>query len=440
VAFFGDVHGNLHALDAVLGDLARRRVRQAWCLGDLVGYGAFPDQVVRRLRAAGIPCLKGNYDRKVLDYPRKAAAWARKKRPEKLLAFRWAHEHLSSGSRAFLAGLPDSLALELAGRSVRLVHEGPPPCEYLGPGVDPGELERARARAGAEVLVAAHTHRPFAAEVPGGWVVNTGAVGRPEGDPRACYALLELGPRGVRVCHVRVAYPVEEAARAILAAGLPEGFAAMLRAGAPLDALAPAEAQGLEWSCRELLGRALPAELEHARQVARLADLLFEGLRPLHRLPEEARRRLACAAWLHDLGWVEGARGHHKASQRLILEDRELPLSPEERRRVALVARYHRKALPGPRHPEYAGLAREARREVRLLSGMLRLADGLDRGHRARVLELDCRLLPGEVRVRCRTRGPSAAERAAAEDKADLLRAALGRELSLAWGRTDEEG
>jgi len=445
VAALGDVHGNLHALDAVLADIGRRRVQGVWWLGDLVGYGAFPGQVVERLRARGDPAVLGNYDRKVLDYPARAAAWAGKKRPEKLLAFRWAHAQLSRAARAFLERLPERLALEQAGLRIALAHRGPEPFEFVGPALDARELGLLLDWAGADLLLLGHTHRPFAAEVGGRWVVNPGAVGRPEGgDPRACYALLELGSRGrVRVEHVRVPYPVEAAARAILDAGLPPAFADMLRCGAPLDALepAPVAAQGaLAEASQALARRLVPAELGHARQVARLALALFDELGGLHRLPAQTRAWLACAAWLHDLGWVEGASGHHKASQRLILADRSLPLGGAERALVACVARYHRKAMPSRRHAEYAALGRERRRWVRLLGGMLRLADGLDRGHAGAVHGLRCRIGPGRVRVSCQVAGLGAGERAAARDKADLLRVALGREVVLSFEALERGG
>jgi exopolyphosphatase/guanosine-5'-triphosphate,3'-diphosphate pyrophosphatase len=214
----------------------------------------------------------------------------------------------------------------------------------------------------------------------------------------------------------------------------------MLRRGTALEAIAPGRPAAVR-ACEALARRLLPAELGHARQVARLSRLLFDGLGGVLRLPAEARALLLCAAWLHDLGWVEGAAGHHKASQRLILADRGLPLGPEQRRLVACVARYHRKALPSPRHALYAELGREERRWVRLLGGLLRLADGLDRGHRGAVRELDVRLGPGRVLVRCRLAGRGAAERGAAEEKAGLLRRALGREIELAFvsGGTEEE-
>ena len=62
IAIISDIHGNLAALDAVLADLRTRSVEAVYCLGDLVGYAAHPNEVTERIRAAGIPTIMGNYD------------------------------------------------------------------------------------------------------------------------------------------------------------------------------------------------------------------------------------------------------------------------------------------------------------------------------------------------------------------------------------------
>ena len=71
IALLGDVHANLPALDAVLADAKKRGVDQIWNIGDFVGYGAYPDEVVKRLRNEGAISIIGNYDLKVLKFPKK---------------------------------------------------------------------------------------------------------------------------------------------------------------------------------------------------------------------------------------------------------------------------------------------------------------------------------------------------------------------------------
>jgi exopolyphosphatase/guanosine-5'-triphosphate,3'-diphosphate pyrophosphatase len=179
------------------------------------------------------------------------------------------------------------------------------------------------------------------------------------------------------------------------------------------------------------LARRCGYEREHTRQVTRLALVLFDELRGLHGYGPWERFLLRCGATLHDIGWIEGQKGHHKTARRLILEAEDLPFTERERQIVALIARYHRKALPKAKHPGWADLDAADRRRVRVLAGLLRVADGLDRSHLSGVRHLRCETACGEVVVRCDADGPLEAELAAADKKADLLRKALGRPVTV---------
>jgi len=140
------------------------------------------------------------------------------------------------------------------------------------------------------------------------------------------------------------------------------------------------------------LGRSLGFEEEHSRQDARLAVRLFDLTADLHGLGDECRDLLYCAGLLHDIGYVEGYWGHHKTAYKLILRA-DLPgLDERELRIVANVARYHRGAKPKMSHRGFAALDADDREVVAALGGLLRLADGLDRGHADAVRGVDARL------------------------------------------------
>jgi exopolyphosphatase / guanosine-5'-triphosphate,3'-diphosphate pyrophosphatase len=137
------------------------------------------------------------------------------------------------------------------------------------------------------------------------------------------------------------------------------------------------------------LGRSLGFEEEHCRQDARLAVMLFDQTSDLHGLDDECRDLLYCAGLLHDIGYVEGYWGHHKTAYRLIMEA-DLPgLAEREKRIVANVARYHRGARPKLKHKGFAALDLDERELVEMLGAILRLADGLDRGHTDAVRDLE---------------------------------------------------
>lgn len=176
----------------------------------------------------------------------------------------------------------------------------------------------------------------------------------------------------------------------------------------------------------------------HTRQVTRLALRLFDELAEpadLHGLAGPQRRWLQWAAMLHDIGLgLTGAQGHHKTALRCILDDRSIPWDDRLRRIVACVARYHRKALPSPRHEAFAELAEPDRQAVRKLAAILRVADGLDRTHRDVVADVRCRVSPKRVEIRCTVRGPAEdaeEELHFAHLKADLFSRAFGRSVRL---------
>ncbi len=162
----------------------------------------------------------------------------------------------------------------------------------------------------------------------------------------------------------------------------------------------------------------------HSDRVRALALRLFDGVGPrLGCLPED-RQILADAALLHDVGYHIGFRGHHKHSYHLILHAELLGMSPSEQVMVANVARYHRGKRPSKRDESLAGLAPDVRKRIRRLAAILRLADGLDRGHMGAVRDVRVRWLRRALRV---TPVPARSGRAlrlevwGAQRKSDLL-------------------
>lgn len=176
------------------------------------------------------------------------------------------------------------------------------------------------------------------------------------------------------------------------------------------------------------------ADLPHAEQVTHLALQCFDALVPLHRLGPVERNLLAAAGLLHDIGWCDGRRGHHRRSCELIRDDTTLPLEPKERAMVALIARFHRRALPDPeKHPLYATLDPPSQTTVCWLGGVLRLADGLDRDHLQDVGEVRCEVGSEIIRVHCRTRRPTVELQSVSFPKADLLEATSRRRCEITW-------
>lgn len=237
LTIFGDIHANLPALDAVMADMESRGLHNRYCLGDLVGYGTFPNEVAERIREAGIPTIMGNYDQGV-GHDSDDCGCAYKTEIEEARGKRsiaWTNTHTTPEIKAYLRGLVSQIPLELGGLKVLLVHGSPRKVnEYLYENRPEDSFERILDNAGVDVLVCGHTHLPYHKMLPSGrHIINAGSVGKPKDrDPRACYVVLRAENRHMEVEFMRVEYDVEAAASAIEASEMPHEFAQMLRDGA----------------------------------------------------------------------------------------------------------------------------------------------------------------------------------------------------------------
>lgn len=238
IALVGDIHANLPALEAVFSHARQQLASVIWNVGDIIGYGPYPNQVIELLREIRVISIVGNYDLKVLNFPDKKTKWRKTKRSEKYTAFRWANKQLTARNRQYLSKLPQELRLNIAGRRILLTHGSPISNEEPLTANTPQEwLEQLGRIAQADIIICGHSHQPFTRQVGDVWFINTGSVGRQgDGDPRACYAILDITEKYLDVQHYRVEYDIERTASAIRQAGLPEIFAQMLLHGCDLDA------------------------------------------------------------------------------------------------------------------------------------------------------------------------------------------------------------
>ena len=239
VAVISDIHANLHALHSVLAAIDAEAADAVWCLGDLVGYGARPNECCAIVRERADVCLVGNHDLVALGGISIADF-----NPEAAAAARWTQQALDADSRAFLESLSPSAGLEHA----QLFHASArdPVWEYVL--TDEAALATLELTTAPVVLVG-HSHvaltisrdRGLAAGglAPAGTehpiedtrrLLNPGSVGQPrDGDPRAAWLLLDFEARFASFR--RVAYPLQETQSELLDAGLPPALAARLAVG-----------------------------------------------------------------------------------------------------------------------------------------------------------------------------------------------------------------
>lgn len=237
IALFGDLHGNAVATASTLADIDTHNPDHLICLGDLVGYGAHPNETIDLVRDRDIPVIMGNYDDGI-GYERGDCGCAYKDPDEKAngeLSIAWTSHAVTNQNKRWLQTLLPELRLEVAGVRIRVVHGSPRKInEYLFEDRDQRSLERIAAGADCDVLVFGHTHVPWTRDIAGVKFVNAGSAGKPkDGDPRACWAMLNLTGSGeVSVEYHRVEYDIATEAAAIRAAdGLPDIYALALENG-----------------------------------------------------------------------------------------------------------------------------------------------------------------------------------------------------------------
>ncbi|EKU97721.1 putative phosphoesterase [Leptolyngbya sp. PCC 7375] len=252
LAVISCIHGNYEALNAVLSDIDAQKADQIYCLGDLVGYGPYPNEVVDRIRSLEIPTCQGCWDEDIVEglnacecsYPSQLAEQRGK------LAHEWTNNEIRPDVREYLATLPLSLKRD----NLCFVHGSPnSQHEYLLPSMDGFvALERVLST-DADVLFCGHTHVPYVRELADGklsvtmkspaqpedsqqfqvelkHIINAGSVGEPRhGRPNATYVLYDT--ETTQVTLREVAYDYTKTCLAILEKGLPSIFAWRLARG-----------------------------------------------------------------------------------------------------------------------------------------------------------------------------------------------------------------
>ena len=179
------------------------------------------------------------------------------------------------------------------------------------------------------------------------------------------------------------------------------------------------------------LGRHYGVSALHVRKVAELAGMLFQSLRPLHRLPLPKGRLLEAAAYLYNIGHFVNESRHHRHSQYLV-QNSDLPgFEDRERTVIATLCRYHRKSMPQAAHDTFQALDPEDRNSVVLLTPLLRLAVALDQSQEQRVGRVEAAVQENAVELRLFSEhdGDVDIEQWQAEQVAGVFREAYGLPL-----------
>jgi exopolyphosphatase / guanosine-5'-triphosphate,3'-diphosphate pyrophosphatase len=195
----------------------------------------------------------------------------------------------------------------------------------------------------------------------------------------------------------------------------------------------PQPGDRMEWV--RLFARKCRSNERHCEHVATLALQMFDALKRRYQLPDSARDLLQAAALLHDVGYLISHSKHHKHAYHLIMHGEFPTFAPHEVELIANVARYHRRAFPRKSHPNLAPMSKDERLLIGRLSGILRVADGLDRTHSSAVHSVKPRFRGDRIRLEVAATTDPLIDIGEAQRKSDLFRKAFDTDLDLVWRR-----
>ena len=254
IALFSDIHANLPALEACFKSIEEQKPDAIYCLGDLVGYNTWPNEVINEIRRRGIPAIAGNYDQGI-GLKSNDCGCAYKTDEEKAMgavSISYTNSIVNDEERNYLRTLPAHIKVEFHLNNDKLnlllVHGSPRRInEYLFEDRDEKSLMRIMHDADADVMCFGHTHKPYHRILNDlvdnknhfRQAVNIGSVGKPkDGSPKGCYVILTIHPlsniqvaESLEVQFIRFDYDTEKAAKAIENSRLPGAYAEMLRKG-----------------------------------------------------------------------------------------------------------------------------------------------------------------------------------------------------------------
>jgi putative phosphoesterase len=233
-AVIGDIHSNICALERVIEDIKTKDVDFVLCVGDLVGYAPYPNEVIDLIREHNILAIQGNYDKAIgnselvcgCDYKEE------KQLEQAGISVMFTNLTINNENRAYLKALPKEIRVKAEELNVLAVHGSPrSQTEYLFE--DSNEVAEVTKELAEEVLICGHTHVPYHKIINGKHVINSGSAGKPKhGNPNATYVIVNIVGKDVDVEILEINYDVEKTAKAIEENEmLPDDFAEMLRKG-----------------------------------------------------------------------------------------------------------------------------------------------------------------------------------------------------------------
>jgi len=223
--FISDIHSNLEALEAFSQDAPKAPI---YCLGDIVGYGADPNETISWVKKKTAGCILGNHDYAVTTSD---SSWFNHLAAN---AINWTRRIISSENLSFLTSLRKKMYFYVDSNNIMITHGSPrnPLYEYIYQDTEESTFKNFLKTEKTQIIGLGHTHKPFLWRTLDGLIFNPGSIGQPRsGVPEASYAILKKESGKLEIEHRRIKYDVKKAAQKIISSGLPTFFAERLFKG-----------------------------------------------------------------------------------------------------------------------------------------------------------------------------------------------------------------
>ncbi len=234
IALISDIHSNHAALKAVLKDIKKQKIEKIFCLGDLVGYGPYPNKIFTILKDANMQILLGNYDEAVAFEKDECGCGYTNLISSEMgkISFEWTRKHTSQENKEWIKKLPREIRLNTNNKKILMVHGSPDNISGRVDLMDDKEVDSMMEKTNIDILFCAHTHIPYHKIIGNKHIINPGSIGRPRiGSPQANYAIVSTN-KGVNVKFRFIDYDHESFAKEIENSDMPKNnFAEVIRTG-----------------------------------------------------------------------------------------------------------------------------------------------------------------------------------------------------------------
>lgn len=226
IAFISDIHSNLPALEATFEKIKSLGINKVYCLGDIIGYHTFTNEVINLLKDNKVISIKGNHDLSITE-----EAFNRSKDSDFVLY--WNFDALTKDNLSYIKNLPETLDIKVEDVVIKLVHGSPNSItEYIREGSP--EVDRYISEMTTDILMCGHTHLPYIAKRDGKFLLNTGSVGKPKfGKPEASFIIITVNGNIIEPEIVSVPYNIKKMTEHLSQNNFPDKLIRAIETGLP---------------------------------------------------------------------------------------------------------------------------------------------------------------------------------------------------------------